>query len=196
MKFKRFINEEVIFESEEQYLLLEMTRKEILSKVDDKFINHKKNARELPTKNNFGVRYDSVRKINIDGNKYIEVTFKAKSATNPEPTIYKQKLLLVDLLPLLKDKESKLTLREKVMKAVQEGDIKVHCSCQAFLFYGYSFITTKLGIAHDKYLEDRPPDIKNKLQRGIVCKHAAWSLKNLPFVVSDITKELKELGYK
>lgn len=48
-------------------------------------------------------------------------------------------------------------------------DVRVHCTCPSYLYWGYAYITTQL----DTQLvnEDRFPAIRNPDLSGVVCKH-------------------------
>jgi hypothetical protein len=89
-----------------------------------------------------------------------------------------------------------MNLTDKVGYAVNKGDLLVTCSCEAFGFWGYAFIDTKLKINHPAGKELRPPKIRNPQRRGIVCKHLDLVLRILPFNISSIVKDLKEEGFE
>lgn len=70
-----------------------------------------------------------------------------------------------------------------------DGDVRLHCTCPSFLYWGYQYILTVLDAAI--YPEDRHPRIRNPAERGIVCKHLNKTLRVLPFHSADIAKEMK-----
>lgn len=70
------------------------------------------------------------------------------------------------------------------------ANIKVHCGCPAFLFWGSQYILTQLDSAIVP--EDRFPHIRNPHLKGIVCKHLNRTLKVLPFHLGSIAKAITE----
>jgi len=69
------------------------------------------------------------------------------------------------------------------------GNIRLHCTCPSFLYWGYQYICTVLDAAI--YPEERYPRIRNPGERGIVCKHLNRTLRVLPFNNAAIARELK-----
>lgn len=61
-----------------------------------------------------------------------------------------------------------ITLNE-LKKVIKNVDIKVACSCEAFLYWGYKYITYKNKAGIDS--ETRAPVVRNPSQRGMLCKH-------------------------
>jgi hypothetical protein len=70
-----------------------------------------------------------------------------------------------------------------------EGNVKLHCSCPSFLYWGYQAILTVLDSAI--YPEDRKPIVRNPQERGITCKHGNLLLQVLPFQSGRIAREMK-----
>ena len=58
---------------------------------------------------------------------------------------------------------------EDLKKILRDEDIRVSCTCEAFLYRGYKYITyrNKSGIEP----EMRPPTKRNPQQKGMLCKH-------------------------
>lgn len=54
-------------------------------------------------------------------------------------------------------------------KVIKNADIKVACSCEAFLYNGYKYITYKNKSGIDP--ETRAPVKRNPSQKGMLCKH-------------------------
>ncbi len=73
------------------------------------------------------------------------------------------------------------------------GDIKVNCTCPAFTYWGYNYITTSIDAAmKDQNIE---PNIRNPERKGTVCKHLYLVLDVLPFHIMTLVSELKSQGY-
>ena len=70
------------------------------------------------------------------------------------------------------------------------GNIRVHCPCPAFKFWGSQYILTQLDAAIIP--ETRYPHIRNPSLRGIVSKHLNRNLKVLPFHLGDMAGAIKE----
>jgi len=170
--------------------LVEFTRKEIIGGTDPTFIHHKFYTKDLP--NAGGSHYQEIHKVQVANNKHYEVVFRTDSRTFPGDD-YLQKIILMDLNAMLRDKKSDLTFKDKVMYAINSGDLLVGCQCPAFLYWGYAYITTQLGIVHPEFKEPRTPKVRNPQMRGIICKHLSLALQVLPFNASSITSDLKDL---
>ena len=70
------------------------------------------------------------------------------------------------------------------------GNLKVHCGCPAYLFWGYNYILTQMDAAIVP--EDRPPNIRNPMRKGIACKHIVRTLRVAPFHLGDISRLLAD----
>lgn len=70
------------------------------------------------------------------------------------------------------------------------ANIKVHCGCPAYLFWGYNYILTQKDAAIIP--EDRAPVVRNPNLKGIACKHLIRTLKVLPFHLGDIARSITE----
>ena len=69
------------------------------------------------------------------------------------------------------------TSLDELKKIVRDSDIQVGCTCDAFLYRGFKYITykNKAGIEP----EGRPPYRTNPRQEGMLCKHLIAVLKYL-----------------
>lgn len=70
------------------------------------------------------------------------------------------------------------------------GNIRVHCPCPAFQFWGHAYISTELGIAI--YPELRFPHIRNPELKGAFCKHLRRALLTIPFHLGDMATAIKQ----
>jgi hypothetical protein len=82
-----------------------------------------------------------------------------------------------------------LNAAEKARMLLWVGNIKLHCTCPSFLYWGYQAILSVLDSA--VYPEDRFPATRNPQERGIVCKHGNLLLQVLPFQSGRIAAEIK-----
>lgn len=172
-------------------LITEITRKEIIKGVDNKFIHHKDYTADLKTK------LGNIKDINSK-NWYLDnviggtLFFKIKSATTNE--FYKNEISFTDDYTWLKanfkfseydmkSKESQKELVKDVMyyfrNMIDNGDVLVNCNCKAFKMYGYQYQATQLNYITRKNKEKRPADIRNPKDRGSICKHLDVTLKNI-----------------
>lgn len=83
--------------------------------------------------------------------------------------------------------------RDKVMLAIA-GDLKVHCTCPAFNWWGYRYILTQLDAAI--YPQPIEPDERNPRRRGTICKHLAVVLRVLPFWWTNIAGDWRKQGFE
>ena len=92
------------------------------------------------------------------------------------------------------DKQYKVTIqmldstanRLKSLKKALQGDLRVSCTCPAFLYMGYKYITWRRGVGIDK--ETRSPDVTNPDRKGMGCKHIIVALDQLKKDYSEIYK--------
>ena len=76
-------------------------------------------------------------------------------------------------------------------RAVLYGsDLKLSCNCPASQYWGFNYIKTQSDTEYN-YPEDRSPDIRNKNQYGVVCKHFGLTLSVLPFYAVTVGTMLK-----
>jgi hypothetical protein len=82
------------------------------------------------------------------------------------------------------------------------GNLRVHCPCPSFKWWGYQYILTQLDAAIDpndlpnKDTPDRMagqifPKIRNPHLKGICCKHLRRTIKVLPFHLGDMAQAIK-----
>src|SRR4030042_4267840 len=116
--------------------------------------------------------------------------WKSDAITTEGVSYWNQEVVLVDFNDALKMTD--LNFMERANLAVF-GDIKVKCSCPAYLYWGYDFITTQLDSNAGKG-ENRSPNIRNPHLEGVVCKHLVKVLEALPFHINDVAKKMKEIG--
>lgn len=74
------------------------------------------------------------------------------------------------------------------------GNIKVHCPCPAFKFWGHQYIQTTRDSAIIP--EIRYPRIRNPQLKGGCCKHLIRTLKVLPFHLGTMAREIKDSRVK
>lgn len=94
----------------------------------------------------------------------------------------KQYLVTIQLLDLTGNK-----LRS--LKSALNGNIRIKCTCDAFLYRGYKYITWKSNVGIDK--ETRAPDKTNPDRKGLACKHILVALEQLKSDYSKIYELIK-----
>jgi len=111
--------------------------------------------------------------------------FKTKSSDGSK--YYEERIVLDDLDTYKKD--TTLTDFKRVTLAIT-GDIRVKCSCPAFLWWGSEYILTYLkaveGPGNTIFPEVRNPELK-----GSVCKHLLNVFDILPFSTGKIVQALR-----
>jgi hypothetical protein len=83
-----------------------------------------------------------------------------------------------------------LTAPEAARLLLWGANLRVHCGCPAYLFWGYNYILTQKDAAIVP--ETRFPTIRNPNLRGIACKHLVRTLKVLPFHLGDMAHAIKQ----
>ena len=78
----------------------------------------------------------------------------------------------------------------KSLKSAMNGDVKLHCTCPAFLYRGFKYISYKKGVGINK--EDRAPDITNPERKGLACKHIIAALNQMKNDYKAIYDKFKE----
>lgn len=92
----------------------------------------------------------------------------------------------------LQKKDKSITDRDVVNLAIF-GDLKVYCDDLSFKYYGWQYMAWKLDYGLEP--EERPPVKRNPRLEGTVCKHLYAALDVLPFYMSEITRDLRKLGF-
>jgi hypothetical protein len=83
-----------------------------------------------------------------------------------------------------------LTVNDAAKLLLWAGNVRVHCPCPAFKYWGMQYIMTQKDAAIVP--EDRYPHIRNPNLKGVVCKHLNRTLKVLPFHLGDMASAMKE----
>ena len=162
--------------------LNETTYKELAILVDPQFLNQK-------------LRADQLSGIRLQGFEENLMNFDVPSSKQSENRItYVNSILFDDWEEIGSDPDFDMAERARMLLWV--GNIKVHCSCPSFLYWGYQYLCTVMDAAiypekkaPGKY-ENEPRRRRNVNQKGIVCKHLNRVLRILPFHSGDIAKEL------
>ncbi len=69
------------------------------------------------------------------------------------------------------------------------GNVKLHCQCPAYKFWGMQYILTQRKAAIIP--EVRMPHVNNPYLKGVVCKHLNRTLKVLPFHLGDMANAIR-----
>ena len=117
--------------------------------------------------------------------------FRVPSVTADPPTTYTVKVKLLDYPEI--EEEEDLSVREKVRLAIA-GDLKISCTCPAFLYFGYKYILTQLD-SNEAGAENRFPKIKNPDLEGVMCKHCYTAMKAFPLVWTRIAKDIQDENF-
>lgn len=115
------------------------------------------------------------------------VFFRVPSVTADPPTTYTVKVKLVDYPEIAEDED--LSVKDKVRLAIA-GDLKLSCTCPAFLYFGYKYILTQLD-ANEAGKENRFPKIRNPKLRGVMCKHCYIAMKAFPLNWTSIARDIE-----
>lgn len=115
-----------------------------------------------------------------------EIMFQTRSVTEPG-IIYTERVQLTDLAieDILKAKKFR-----EIENMIKNGNIKVYCSCPAFLYWGYKYMAWRKGYGLEK--ETRAPKIRNPYERGWVCKHLYALMQIFPLLARPIASKYKK----
>lgn len=119
------------------------------------------------------------------------VFFRVPSVTARPSTNYTVKISLVDYPDIEEDKD--LSVEEKVRLAIA-GDLKISCTCPAYLYFGYKYIMTQLD-SNESDAEHRFPKIRNPKLNGVMCKHCYIAMQAFPLNWSSIAKDIKDKNF-
>jgi len=111
----------------------------------------------------------------VDGNK---IMYTVESSEHN-----KNYLVTIQLLDLKSDKLSSLS-------SALEGSIKISCTCPAFLYRGFKYISWKVNVGIEP--ENRAPNITNPDRKGLACKHILTVLDQLKSDYQSIYNKFKE----
>lgn len=115
------------------------------------------------------------------------VFFRVPSVTAKPATNYVVKVQMVDYPDVEKDED--LSVREKVRLAIS-GDLKISCTCPAFLYFGYKYILTQVD-SNESDKENRFPKVRNPKLQGVMCKHCYAAMKSFPLNWTSIAKDIE-----
>lgn len=86
-------------------------------------------------------------------------------------------------------RDTSITSVECARLLLWSGNIRLHCTCPAFKFWGSEYILTQLDAAIVP--EERFPHIRNPNLKGIVCKHLRRTLLVLSWHLGDLAAQIK-----
>jgi hypothetical protein len=86
-------------------------------------------------------------------------------------------------------KDESLNTVEAARLLLWSSDLKLHCGCPSFKFYGYQYILSQLDASIVP--EVRFPHIRNPNLKGVACKHLRRVIPVLGFHTGTIAREVK-----
>ncbi len=155
----------------------EATYKDLATMIDGNFLNQQVRAEELT-----GIRFVGFEPEDI-------MNFHINSSNHTKNRIKYTNSIQFDQWEEI-GADPDFNYNEKARLLLWVGDVRFHCTCPSFLYWGYQYMCTVLDAAI--YPEERFPRIRNPSERGIVCKHLNRVLRVLPFHNSQIASELKK----
>lgn len=157
--------------------LVEYTIEDIIDAIDDFIYHHRQHTRF----------YRNNSQYYFIGIKDFTYYFAVKASGEYEKTKHNIYIAKIELPQLnivytrdIKNIRKKTYLKRvylKVLSVIENGDVKVSCSCPAFKYLGYDYISSSID-SKSGTKEDRYPKIKNPELGGIVCKHLDVILKD------------------
>lgn len=156
--------------------LNEATYKEIASLVDNNFLNQK-------------IRADELSRVKLDSVQGDTMFFTVPSSEFSSNRVTYSCMVKFDQWDEVGQDRAYKGYEERARMLLWAGDIRLHCTCPSFLYWGYQYILSVLDASIEQ--ETRKPNIRNPGDRGVVCKHLNRVLRVLPFYNGDIAKALK-----
>lgn len=150
----------------------ELTRKDLIADVDTWTKNKSKKVRKAVY---LGITEDYT------------AYFRVPSVTANPPTTYLVRIRLLDYPEIAEDED--LSVKEKVRLAIA-GDLRISCTCPAYLYFGYKYILTQLD-ATESDEEHRFPKIMNPKLQGVMCKHCYTALSVFPLNWNRIARDIE-----
>lgn len=149
--------------------LNEMTYRDLLAGVDDKYLNQKFRVSVLTGLMFYGFDGDTMN-------------FLVHSSNYSENDIdYMVSIKFAQWDEIGQDQEMIPIDRARLI--LYYSDVLVNCNCSSYLYH-YQYLMTQLGASI--YPEDRFPKIRNDRLRGVGCKHVVKCLKSLGFYNPEI----------
>ena len=152
----------------------ELTRNDIMKDIESKV---KRRAAKLKKPRYLGITKDYVVHMEVD------------SSTGSGSYIVRIKL---DEYPDIAD-EKDLSTREKVRLSLA-GDMKLHCTCPAFKWWGYEYITTQLD-SNSHSIQNIYPAIRNPSLEGVLCKHCYKAFNMFGSSWARIAKDIEQKNF-
>ena len=143
----------------------EATYKELKSLYDDNFLKQKYRTSVLEKSSYIGM---------IENTMYFKVN---SSEFEKNGILYTNRIEFEEFFEQAKDVNTSTSDIANLL--MNYGNIKVHCTCPSFLYWGYQYLSTAIDASVEP--ENRNPVIKIPDERGIVCKHLRKTLNALPF---------------
>jgi hypothetical protein len=102
------------------------------------------------------------------------------------------KVQIPDYRQISKDK--KMSTKEKLEMTLEDGDVKMDCSCPDFLYKGYKYIGTEKEYSIKP--ETIPPYVRNPNLEGTLCKHGLAVLLNIDKYINQISNDIDQYSKK
>lgn len=121
--------------------------------------------------------------INYADNMFV---FQTRSQTRPG-IIWTQN---IQLQGTLRPEDVAHANARTLANMILDRHIKIHCNCEAFLYWGYKYKAWMKGYGLER--EIRKPIIRNPNQRGFLCKHLYGILSAWKFYAPSIAQHYKD----
>jgi len=81
---------------------------------------------------------------------------------------------------------------ERIITTMVETPLKMFCSCPAFQYWGYRYITQMYASCLGRFTERRFPSVRNPNLEGVMCKHLTHCLYLLPLYAQSLSRDIRE----
>jgi len=172
--------------------LNELTYKDLAGGIDGAFLNQKVRADSLDPVEYIGFT-DSLTAR--DARRYTSpvrniMVFHVKSSEFAENgIIYPNSVMFEDWDDVANDPATQ-SYRDKALFLIWASNVRLNCTCESFLWWGYQYILTQLDASI--FPVNVSPRVRNPGVRGVVCKHLNRVLRHLPFYTGEIATEMQK----
>jgi hypothetical protein len=162
--------------------ILSFTIEQLVYARDPKFLNKDERIRQL----------ENPELDKVFGSTVQYKTKSSKFDVNKKK--YLQRILFQDFAILARDKD--IPIMDAVNYAIEDGDVRIRCSCPSFLYHGWAYLGTQMDYLYGIPRENRPPVVRNPKYRSVGCKHIVQALLQLKKDKTDIMKEFAKYFHR
>jgi len=130
--------------------------------------------------------------LKFTGLKGDTASFSMEGFSKPQDGPYTIRIKFLNFYDILDDDETYPDVRQKATALVTSdaNDYKMDCTCKSFRYH-YRYVANLKNGSIDP--ENRPANITNPGNRGIICKHSRVVTEVFPFYHSSFIRHIKKM---